>query len=214
MESGGRSSNQPEKNTTRATTSGIVIQEGGGAPAATNAAAGNVNPPEPARRVTNHYAPLANITRIMRRGLPPNAKIGEESKEIMQDCVTEFISFITDEANERCQGEYRKMITADDLLAAMVALGFDNYVGPLTLYLNKYRAAAQELERGGPSTSHQARAVENAPPPSPPPPVAAAAEVAVDSDEYIGLTEFLNECIFGSRQNQGGGGGEGSSSGV
>ncbi|KAL7088741.1 hypothetical protein ACP275_13G145400 [Erythranthe tilingii] len=152
----------------------------------------------------------------MRRGLPPNAKIGEESKETMQDCVTEFISFITDEANERCQGEYRKMITADDLLAAMRALGFDNYVGPLTLYLNKYRAA-QEQERGGPSTSHQARAVDNAPPPSPPPPappVAAAAEVAVDSDEFIGLTEFLNECIFGRRHNQGGGGGEGSSSGV
>lgn len=53
--------------------------------------------------------------------------------------MSEFISFITSEASERCQNEKRKTINGEDILYAMVALGFDNYVEPLTLYLHKYR---------------------------------------------------------------------------
>jgi len=57
----------------------------------------------------------------------------------MQECVSEFISFITGEANERCQREQRKTITAEDVLWAMSKLGFDDYIEPLTLYLHRYR---------------------------------------------------------------------------
>lgn len=53
--------------------------------------------------------------------------------------MSEFISFITSEASERCQNEKRKTINGEDILYAMCALGFDNYVDPLTLYLHKYR---------------------------------------------------------------------------
>lgn len=53
--------------------------------------------------------------------------------------MSEFISFITSEASERCQNEKRKTINGEDILFAMNALGFDNYVEPLTLYLHKYR---------------------------------------------------------------------------
>lgn len=35
--------------------------------------------------------------------------------------------------------EKRKTINGDDILIAMTALGFDNYVEPLRLYLNKLR---------------------------------------------------------------------------
>lgn len=41
-----------------------------------------------------NFAPVA---RIMKSALPENAKIAKEAKECMQECVSEFISFITSE---------------------------------------------------------------------------------------------------------------------
>lgn len=57
----------------------------------------------------------------------------------MQECVSEFISFITSEASDRCHMEKRKTINGEDILFAMSSLGFDNYVEPLKIYLQKYR---------------------------------------------------------------------------
>lgn len=51
----------------------------------------------------------------------------------------EFISFITSEASDRCHMEKRKTINGEDILVAMSSLGFDNYVEPLKIYLQKYR---------------------------------------------------------------------------
>ena len=93
--------------------------------------------------------PIANVIRIMRRVLPTHAKIADDAKETVQECVSEYISFVTSEANERCQQEQRKTITAEDILWAMSKLGFDDYVQPLSLYLQRYREAEGD-NRGGP----------------------------------------------------------------
>ncbi|KAH7849517.1 hypothetical protein Vadar_019012 [Vaccinium darrowii] len=87
----------------------------------------------------DRFLPIANVSRIMKKSLPANAKISKEAKETVQTCVSEFISFITGEASDKCQREKRKTINGDDLLWAMTTLGFENYVGPLMVYLNKYR---------------------------------------------------------------------------
>ena len=91
----------------------------------------------------DRYLPIANIARIMKNTLPENAKIAKDSKETVQECVSEFISFITSEASDKCLQEKRKTINGDDLLWAMSTLGFDKYVEPLKLYLNKYREAVR-----------------------------------------------------------------------
>ena len=61
-----------------------------------------------------------------------------------QECVSEFISFVTSEASEKCQKEKRKTINGEDLLWAMSTLGFNKYVEPLKHYLNKYREANKD----------------------------------------------------------------------
>ncbi|KAI5057478.1 hypothetical protein GOP47_0027493 [Adiantum capillus-veneris] len=83
--------------------------------------------------------PIANVSRIMKRALPANAKISKDAKETLQECVSEFISFITGEASDKCQREKRKTVNGDDLLWAMSTLGFEDYIEPLKLYLQKYR---------------------------------------------------------------------------
>lgn len=90
-------------------------------------------------REQDRYLPIANIARIMKNTLPENAKIAKDSKETVQQCVSEFISFITSEASDKCLQEKRKTINGDDLLWAMSTLGFDKYVEPLKEYLRKFR---------------------------------------------------------------------------
>lgn len=94
-------------------------------------------------REQDRYLPIANIARIMKNTLPENAKIAKDSKETVQECVSEFISFITSEASDKCLQEKRKTINGDDLLWAMSTLGFDKYVEPLKDYLRKYRESAR-----------------------------------------------------------------------
>ncbi|CAG7908053.1 unnamed protein product [Brassica rapa] len=90
-------------------------------------------------REQDRFLPIANISRIMKRGLPANGKIAKDAKEILQECVSEFISFVTSEASDKCQREKRKTINGDDLLWAMATLGFEEYIEPLKLYLTRYR---------------------------------------------------------------------------
>ncbi|CAL9154406.1 nuclear transcription factor Y subunit B-1-like [Musa acuminata AAA Group] len=83
--------------------------------------------------------PIANVGRIMKQILPPNAKISKEAKETMQECVSEFISFVTGEASDKCHKEKRKTVNGDDICWALNTLGFDDYVEPMRRYLLKYR---------------------------------------------------------------------------
>ncbi|KAG9334956.1 hypothetical protein JZ751_006279 [Albula glossodonta] len=87
------------------------------------------------------YLPIANVARIMKSAVPQTGKIAKDAKECVQECVSEFISFITSEASERCHQEKRKTINGEDILFAMSTLGFDMYVEPLKLYLQKFREA-------------------------------------------------------------------------
>jgi len=94
-------------------------------------------------REQDRFLPVANIARIMKTVLPANAKIAKDAKETIQECVSEFISFITSEASDKCLQEKRKTINGDDLLWAMSTLGFDRYIEPLKTYLGKYREAVK-----------------------------------------------------------------------
>ncbi|MBA0786530.1 hypothetical protein Gotri_028081 [Gossypium trilobum] len=89
--------------------------------------------------------PIANVGRIMKQILPPNAKVSKEAKETMQECVSEFISFVTGEASDKCHREKRKTVNGDDICWALATLGFDNYAEQLKRYLQRYRE--QEGER-------------------------------------------------------------------
>ena len=75
----------------------------------------------------------------MKKALPENAKIAKEAKQNVQECVSEFISFITSEACEKCKTEKRKTINGEDLLSSINVLGFEGYNEILKLYLQKYR---------------------------------------------------------------------------
>ena len=93
------------------------------------------------------HGKIANVSRIMKSSVPATAKISKEAKECVQECVSEFISFITSEAAEKCQMEKRKTIGGEDILYAMVTLGFENYAETLKIHLAKLRQVRAFLRR-------------------------------------------------------------------
>ncbi|KAL6987451.1 Nuclear transcription factor Y subunit B-8 [Sarracenia purpurea var. burkii] len=52
-------------------------------------------------REQDRYLPIANISRIMKKALPANGKIAKDAKDTVQECVSEFISFVTSEVTPR-----------------------------------------------------------------------------------------------------------------
>lgn len=94
-------------------------------------------------RDQDRFLPIANVAKLMKKAIPERGKIAKDAKECVQECVSEFISFITSEAAERCSLEKRKTINGEDILFAMANLGFDNYVEPLKIYLQKYRESVK-----------------------------------------------------------------------
>ncbi|KAJ7464319.1 histone-fold-containing protein [Mycena galericulata] len=103
-------------------------------------------------REQDRFLPIANVSRIMKAAVPPSTKIGKDAKECVQECVSEFISFITSEAAERSLVEKRKTIGGEDLLFAMATLGFDDYAEVLKIYLAKLRE--HQSSAAGARTEH------------------------------------------------------------
>lgn len=99
----------------------------------------------PKTKNEEQHIPIVQLTRIMRRALPSHVKISDGAKESIQLCLSEFMSIITSEASERCKIEHRKIVTANDLIWAMDRLGFEDYVGPLVFYLQRYRNYVAQL---------------------------------------------------------------------
>ena len=91
----------------------------------------------------DRFLPIANIGRIMKDALvekedgprvapgiekDKDAKIAKDARETVQECVSDFISFITSEACEKCINDKRRTINGNDLIYAMRQLGFERYL--------------------------------------------------------------------------------------
>lgn len=108
-----------------------------------------VGNPDMELREQDRWLPIANVARLMKGTLPTTAKVSKDAKECMQECVSEFILFITSEASDKCLREKRKTINGEDILYLLHDLGFENYAEVLKIYLAKYREQqAMRQERG------------------------------------------------------------------
>ena len=74
------------------------MADGPGSPAGGSQSGGDRSPQSNYNiREQDRFLPIANISRIMKKALPTNGKIAKDAKDTVQECVSEFISFITSE---------------------------------------------------------------------------------------------------------------------
>ncbi|KAL8257637.1 hypothetical protein R6Q59_029678 [Mikania micrantha] len=64
-------------------------------------------------REQDRFLPIANVSRIMKKEWPANAKISKDAKETVQVCLSAFISFITGEASDKSHRS-RKAESSED----------------------------------------------------------------------------------------------------
>ena len=84
-------------------------------------------------RAEQRFLPIANVGRIMKKCLPSTTKVSKDAKECVQECTSEFISFITSEAAERCELEKRKTINGEVSTTQTRDLTADRTIGELTM---------------------------------------------------------------------------------
>ena len=65
----------------------------------------------------------------------------------MQECASEFVSFITSEACDRCSADKRKTISGEDIIESFKAMGLEQYVPYLTAYLEQFRKVSGARNR-------------------------------------------------------------------
>ena len=46
-------------------------------------------------REQDRFLPIYNISKVMKKVVPQSGKVAKEARECVQECVSEFISFIT-----------------------------------------------------------------------------------------------------------------------
>ena len=90
-------------------------------------------------REQDYLFPITNVSRIMKTVLPESTKVSTEAKMCMQECVSEFVNFISSEANEICSNQKRKIITTEDVLTAEYNLGFEASKISLIAYSNQMK---------------------------------------------------------------------------
>jgi histone H3/H4 len=68
------------------------------------------------------------VQKLISELLPSELTFAKESRDLLIDCCVEFIHLVSSEANEICERETKKTISADHVVKALVELGFEDYV--------------------------------------------------------------------------------------
>ncbi|KAG9391530.1 Histone-like transcription factor (CBF/NF-Y) and archaeal histone [Carpediemonas membranifera] len=80
-----------------------------------------------AAKESEQYVPIANVNRMMHTVVGDDVKIMRDTKELLQESVSEFILLLTGEATEVCNADGRKTISAEDVLTVVQNVGFERY---------------------------------------------------------------------------------------
>ena len=84
---------------------------------------------------SDRLLPLNVVFRLMKEVLPDGCKISKETKENMNESVSEFIGFIVNQSSEEYMlKENRKTILPKDILNSLKDVDFDIFYDPVSLY--------------------------------------------------------------------------------
>ena len=71
---------------------------------------------------------VATVQKLISELLPSDLTFAKESRDLLIECCVEFIHLVSSEANEICERETKKTISAEHVVKALVGLGFEDYV--------------------------------------------------------------------------------------
>ena len=85
---------------------------------------------------SDRLLPINNVLKIMRDNLPYGCKISSDVKERMNECVTELVGFVCNQASEEHMLPRRmKTLQTEPIITSLEELDLEIFVKPLRLYL-------------------------------------------------------------------------------
>ena len=93
---------------------------------------------------------LATVQKLISELLPSDLTFAKESRDLLIDCCVEFIHLVSSEANEICERETKKTISADHVVKALVELGFEDYVQEIQEIAVEHKEQ-QKVSNSGPT---------------------------------------------------------------
>uniref|UniRef100_A0A7S1UF20 Transcription factor CBF/NF-Y/archaeal histone domain-containing protein n=1 Tax=Phaeomonas parva TaxID=124430 RepID=A0A7S1UF20_9STRA len=111
------------------------------------APAADAAPAEAPAKVAEPYdfePPAASVRKIVKGALPDGVKMGADTTQAFAKAAGIFIHYLTTCANDFCRENKRATITANDIVAALKELEFEEMVEPLQKFLELHRAAESE----------------------------------------------------------------------
>ncbi|GAA5978114.1 hypothetical protein JCM5350_007400 [Sporobolomyces pararoseus] len=88
--------------------------------------------------------PKATVNKLISELLPPGFVASKEVKDLMAECCKEFVMAISSEANEICDKESKKTMLPEHILAALKALGFEDFVDGVADVLKDHKELAKD----------------------------------------------------------------------
>lgn len=105
----------------------------------TNISNSNVNDNLPS--AVEFEPPVACVRRILKKTLPSSSNVGKDAVAAFARASGIFIIYLTTCANDFARENRRQTITANDVLAAIKELEFDEFSPELNMFLESYREA-------------------------------------------------------------------------
>ncbi|XP_023215830.1 protein Dr1-like isoform X2 [Centruroides sculpturatus] len=90
--------------------------------------------------------PRAAMNKMIKE-LLPQIRIANDARELLLNCCTEFIHHISSEANEVCNKQQKKTISAEHVLTALENVGFGAYKEEAEAVLKDCKAVAAKRRR-------------------------------------------------------------------
>mmetsp|Transcript_21427 Transcript_21427/g.25860 ORF Transcript_21427/g.25860 Transcript_21427/m.25860 type:complete len:231 (+) Transcript_21427:51-743(+) len=103
--------------------------------------------------------PLACVRRILKNALPSSTNVGKDASSAFARASGIFVIYLTACANDFARENRRQTITANDVLAAVKELDFDEFTPQLTAFLEKHRATEKSKKVAKAKAKEDAKSV-------------------------------------------------------
>ncbi|KAJ3333404.1 negative cofactor 2 transcription regulator complex subunit ncb2 [Blyttiomyces sp. JEL0837] len=91
--------------------------------------------------------PKATVAKLIQEMMPSDISCSRETRDLLAECCVEFIHLISAQANDACEKDAKKTIAGEHVLAALKALGFEEYIAEVTEVYEDHNKEIKERER-------------------------------------------------------------------
>ncbi|KAF9983123.1 negative cofactor 2 transcription regulator complex subunit ncb2 [Modicella reniformis] len=106
--------------------------------------------------------PKATVQKLINEMMPDDIACAKDTRDLLIECCVEFIHLLASEANDICEKEMKKTIAAEHVIAALKALGFEEYLPEVEVVLqdHKTQQRVKDKDRKSGRLEHSGRTEE------------------------------------------------------